>query len=268
MKKILHLFTILYLTILLINCSDSVNESEPVNNIVDQKGELTKLFPLEVGNSYTYSVDTLNNNANIFENIGKRIMNIENKLIEGESDHFICSENYELFNLSERKQSIIIFTKNSIEFFVDSSGVSSFISDSIKFDVTIKLDERAVLVQYPYAENEKWAVFNAYANFAGAKIKIFSIMGEYSGSENLKLTNFGSEIETEKFTYKGELNLPDIKNPFVSYLQTYIAHAWISPEHGIVKLEGFAMFTSPLTGMHFNISDSNKVYRHTLISTQ
>ena len=32
---------------------------------------------------------------------------------------------------------------------------------------------------------------------------------------------------------------------------------------GIMKLEGFSLFNSPLTGTHFNISDSNKNFRHT-----
>ena len=264
LNKILLLITII---VSITMCSDSATESEPENNN-NYQDALMSLFPLKIGNSYTYKVDTLNKSNNSFENIGVRYMDVENNILEDHYQSFICSQNYILKNSSKQNISNIRFTDNSIEYFIDSTGASSFASDSIDFEVTISMDETAKMVHYPYGEYEEWVVFKAFAHFAGTKFNVFSITGRYEGTETLDIPELNSSITTEKFIYNGELNIPDINNPFIKNLKTYEAHIWLSPEYGIVKLEGFAMFISPLTGSRFNIADSNKVFRHTLVEAK
>lgn len=264
MKKNNHNIFILLLIVFLINCSDKINEPME-EEITDFRESLHQLLSLEIGREYNYNVDTLNRSTQLFNKIGQRLMKVENITTENGDEFIDCSQYYTLGDSIVEKKTKIIFTNNSIQYFVDSSGISSFLSDSIDFDISVSLDETAKLVQYPYIDEESWNVFNAYAHFAGSKFKVFSITGKYEGNEKINIPNLNEDIITEKFKYNGELNLPNINNPLVSNLHSYVAYVWISPDYGIVKLEGFSLFISPLTGDHFNISDSSKVFRHTLI---
>lgn len=266
LKKNLYLLLIVKFSIILfINCSDKISEPQ-VDEKIDYKSELHKLLSLEIGNEFNYNIDSLNKQTNSYEKIGERLMTVMSNTTDNDEDFVECTQDYSFSDSTANKKTRILFTNNSIQYFVDTSGISSFLSDSINFDISVSLDETAKLVEYPYAGGQSWNVFNAFAYFGGAKFNVFSISGKYIGSEQINFSNSSQLVNTEKFQYNGELNVPNIDNPFVSNLHSYIAYAWISPDYGIVKLEGFSLFISPLTGDHFNISDSSKVFRHTLVN--
>lgn len=265
MKSFIRLLVTLGLVISFWQCSESINQSEPENEIdenVNYSNELKNLFPAEIGDSFNYLVDTLNLQNNSFENIGSRILSVSEK--ESISNVYICSEKYEIFNSILQSQSKFRINENYIEFFYDSNGVANVIPDSL--DIKLTFDESFKLVEYPYEKGKKWSTFKGVANFGTFKFEIFSITGQYLGSEAIQLEGFESVSNTEKFKYEITLNIPDISNPFISNIQQYSTTLWFLPEEGIVKLEGCGMFLNTITGRNFNIEDSNKVIRHTLVA--
>jgi len=149
------------------------------------------------------------------------------------------------------------------DFFYDSTGVSDLIPDSV--EVALLLDETFKVIQFPYLDGNEWTVFKAGVNFGTFKFTIFSITGKYVGKEDLQLSGNSKTISAERFDYKIILNMPDLNNPFVSNDQTYSASIWFSPEVGLAKIEGSGMFINPISGQFFDIADSNKVMRHSLI---
>ena len=261
MKKLLNFVMILLM--FAVGCTDSVNETEPIEEeqLTDYSSELEKLFPVKLGDSFNYSVDTLNLQSNNFENIGSRVVNVKEK--EPSSNVYLCLEQYEIINSIIESQSKFRINENTIEFFYDSTGLAELIPDSIDIELTI--EESFKLVEYPYEKEKKWSAFKAGANYGTFKFQIFSITGEYLGSETIQLEGFESVSETEKFEYEISLNIPDISNPFVSNIQKYSATMWFSPEVGIVQIEGCEMIVNPITGRSVDVSDSNKVIRHSLI---
>ncbi|MCW8849666.1 MAG: hypothetical protein OQJ81_06765 [Melioribacteraceae bacterium] len=267
MQKHLKLF--LLLIIILIGCNESVTEPEidpGEKNSVDYTSDLRMFFPTDIGDKFIFSVDTLNVLTNSFENIGTRLVSVDNMGIGEELNFFICNETHTIFDNMINSQSKFTITDNSIDFFADSSGVAELIPDSIEIDIKLIFDNAFKLVQYPYNDKEEFKVFNAAANLGALKFNVFSIVGKYYGSELIYLENNESGLESEKFIYTISVNIPDLANPFAAKIQIYNASIWFVPAIGIVKIEGSNLFVSPITGGKFEIADSNKVVRHVLNS--
>lgn len=265
MKK--YYLVLIAIVLIISSCNESINESDPENKIEEETNystELNSLFPAEVGDSFDYFVDTLNFQSNKFENIGSRKVYVQEK--ETTSNIYFCSEQYEILNSIFQSQSKFRINENSIEFFYDSTGVTDLIPDSVDFEIQLIFDESFNLVQYPLEKDKKWSAFKAGANFGTFKFTLFSITGEYLGSEVIQLDGFESTTNTEKFKYVIDLSIPDLNNPFISNNQQYSATVWFSPDIGMVKLEGSGMFVNTITGRSFDIADSNKVIRHSLIN--
>lgn len=267
MKK--HLILFVLLVCVIVACNETVNEPEinqEKKTNVDYTSDLRTFFPTDIGDQFSFNVDTLNTQTKNFESIGTRIVSVDKMGSGEESNFFICGETHSIFNNTDISQSKFSITENSIDFFADSSGVSALIPDSIEIEIKLVFDKVFKLVQFPFLDKKEYNVFNAGANFGTFKFSIFTITGKYSGDEIISLDGFESGIETEKFQYSVSINIPDISNPFASNIQIYNANAWFAPTIGIVKLEGSKMFVNPITGGRFDIADSNKVVRHTLIN--
>ncbi len=264
MKIKLQLVLIFFSILMIIGCDKSVTDPETKEEVkIDNyKSELEKLFPANIGSSFTYSIDTMNTNTKSYEKIGTRVLTVDNIVLENGFDNFVCKEKYDF--LGADKQSKFRISENSIDFFYDSSGVSKLIPDSM--DVALFLDEAFKVIQYPFASKTEWDVFKTSVNFGTFKFKIVTITGQYVGEENLQLAGFDNGIMAKKFKYLVTINIPDISNPFVSKIQNYTAYAWLAEQIGLVKIEGCKMFINPISGKGFNIADSNKVIRHTLTS--
>ena len=267
MKKYFKLF--LMLIIVLVGCNESATEPEVdpgEKETVDYSTDARTFFSTDIGDIFSYNVDTMNTKTKNFESIGTRLVNVDNMGSEEESNIYICNETHNIFNNAYNSQSKFSITENSIDFFVDTSGVYDLIPDSVEIEIKLVFDKVFKLVEFPYLDKNEFQVFNAGANFGTFKFNVISIVGQYAGSDLVYLDGFESGINSEKFQYNLSINIPDISNPFASNVQVYKANVWFAPTIGIVKLEGSKMFVNPITGGRFDIADSNKVVRHTLLN--
>ena len=273
MKKYLLSLSIFLLILSLVGCEESVIDAEPdpdseTKIIVDYSADIKSFFPSDLGDKFNYNVDTLNTSTENFENIGSRLVSVDNMGTGEDENFFLCSEEYNFAGVLTNSQSKFSITETSLDYFADSSGVAELIPDSIEIDIKVIFDKVFKIVNFPFLDKKQFKVFDAGANFGTFKFNIFSIVGEYVGAESLQLEGFDSPHSTEKFKYTVSVNIPDMSNPFVSNIQLYNAFIWFAPTTGIVKMEGCTMFINPISGKKFDIADSNKVVRHTLISTQ
>jgi len=245
-------------------CSESGTVTEP-DSKKNYTEEVSEFFPVNVGDSFLYSVDTLNQTTNEYKNIGSRLTNVYKvEEVSGQSQ-FVCSEDFNILGNSIATESKFQLTSNSLEFFADSTGVSALIPDSIEIEIDLLLEESFKILEFPLVKNQVWKVFTGAANFGTFKFKIFEIYGEYIATETLQIEGSNKSFETEKIKYSININIPDMANPFVSKLQKYGAYVWFAPGFGVVKIEGCALFINPISGNGFDILDSNKVIRHSLV---
>lgn len=260
MKLVKIILAILF-TALVISCSDkSSNGNEP--EITDYSDQIAKLIPLEVGKSFSYKVDTLENNSSNYVEIGQRTFSVDK--IDG--NYIECSEIYSYLQGLNLKTKFKL-TENSIEIMADTNGTSNLIPDSLSIPVKLELNETFKVVQFPLEENSTWEVFKAYAIMGTAKFNVFTLTAQYLGNETISLSN-SEQSQAHKFEYSITINIPNLNNFMESNIQTYNANVWIAENIGIVKLEGCAMFINSMTGNSFNMSDTNKSIQQTLIYSE
>jgi hypothetical protein len=254
------LFSIIMITFLFIYCSDkSSNPTDP--EVTNYSAEIQKLYPLEVGKSFTYNVDSLDESTSTYVNIGKRTMQINNFV----SDYYLCSQIYDYIN--SNLQSKIQITENSLEFMVDSSGISEMIPDSLKSLVTLELGSSFKVLEFPLNVNTTWDVYKTSVSFGTLKFNVFSVSAKYLGEENFVLSNSAQTVTSEKVQYTIKINIPNMANYLNSVSQTYISNVWFAENYGIVKIEGSSLFVNPITGNSFSMADSSQVIRQTLLTS-
>jgi hypothetical protein len=211
-------------------------------------------------------VDTLNQVTGKYENVGSREMQVFKTETTTGNNTFLCNEDYNILGNNIKTNSKFQITSNYLEFFADTNGVSELIPDSIEVEIDLILDKSFKIVEFPLVKEKEWKVYNGSANFGTFKFSILDIVGEYIDNETLSVNGLAKELKTEKFKYTVNVNIPDIQNPFLSALQKYEAFVWFAPGLGVVKIEGCELFIDPISGNGFDIADSNKVIRHTLVS--
>ncbi len=262
--KIKYLIQIsLIVLITLIGCNETKTVTEP-EEAPDYSKEISEFFPANIGDSYTYSVDTLNQETGKFYTIGSRKVEVNKVENNADKNLYLCNEDYTIFGKNILTNSKFQITPTTLEFIADTNGVSALIPDSIEIEIKLMLDESFKLVEFPLTKNKEWKVFQGSANFGTFKFNIFDVKGEYIESEVLKTNTLGKEFNTEKFKYTININIPDIANPFLSNIQKYEAYVWFAPGFGVVKIEGSRIFVDPITGNGFDIADTNRIIRHTL----
>ena len=254
---------------LIMACSeDEKSAAGPEEVEVNNSAKIAELFPVNVGSSFTYNMEELNPSTGIYETVGSRTMSVDNKETDSEKNYFYCSEVHNLLSGASVLNSKFLITNNALEVYQDTAGVSVLIPDSLKTMVQLQLSENLKLINYPYEEGTEWIAYKGEAKFGTINFKVYSITGKYVGSENIQVPKYENGIESEKFKYTISINIPDISNPFVSSIQDYVVHLWIAKNVGIVKIEGYAVLINTISGGTFDLSDSNKVFRHTLVNAQ
>lgn len=257
--KILSKVLAVIIIAIFFGCSESPSDSnDPAAN--DNTEEIAKYFPIEVGKSFTYNVDSLDLISGNYVQIGQRTLSID----KIESDYFVCSEIYNYL------QGLNLLTKikvseNSIEILADTTGSSELIPDSLGITVKLELDESFKVVEFPLELNSTWEVYNAYASMGTAKFKVFTLIAKYLGEENIELNSESEQIPAIKIEYTVTINIPDMSNILASKIQTYKANVWLAENLGIVKMEGCALFVNSISGNNFDMSDSNKTMKHTIV---
>ncbi len=259
--KIVKLFFAILLTVFFIKCSDnSTNGNDP--EITDYSNQIAKLLPLEVGKTFSYNVDTLDNNSASYVEIGQRTFSVDK--IDG--DYIVCSEIYNYLQGLNLKTKFKM-TENSIEIIADTNGTSNMIPDSLNLSVKLEMDETFKVIQFPLEKNSTWEVFKAYAIMGTAKFNVFSLTAQYLGEETVALNN-SQQTQAHKFEYTLKINIPNLNNIMESKIQTYNANVWLAENIGIIKLQGCGLFINSMTGNSFNMSDTNKTVKHTLVYSE
>lgn len=265
----LRYLMMLFVLGLFISCSENdKSTTDPEEVDVNYSEKIAELFPVNVGSSFTYNIEELNKSTGNYETVGTRVMNVDTKEVDSEVNYFYCSEAYSLITGNLSLNSKFRITDNALEVYQDTSGVSTLIPDSLKALVQLQLSENLKIINYPYEDGEEWVAYKGETLFGTIKFNIYSVIGKYVGSENIETPINENGIEAEKFEYKITINIPDMNNPFLSNLQEYFVNLWMVKSVGIVKIEGCGVLINNIAGKTFNLSDSNKVFRHTLVGAQ
>ncbi|GBD88479.1 hypothetical protein BMS3Abin03_02415 [bacterium BMS3Abin03] len=152
-------------------------------------------------------------------------------------------------------------TETGVFYFVDTTGFSASLPDSLKSLVEIQQEMRAYL--FPLEGGSTWTVYrvsipiNEFISFTP-----INITGRFEANESilLNLISGDTTITTKKVSFAFAFT-PSPEGSIV----TYNANVWLADNIGVVKIEGDAILVSLLTGGGLTVTGSPTVVNQKLI---
>lgn len=260
MKLTLLYAVSLMLLITFYSCSkkdDNPTSPQPVGNI-------SAFYPGKTGSSFSYNTSINNVSA------GSRIVTIGGTtIIKGNT--YTIQKNFAQFG-TDTSTAITYFrtTGDSLMFYVDTTGLSSFIPASVRGSLIIKAPTEAKVLRVPLSSGSNWSAYSLNVAFPPlVSLDVIQLTAAFAGSENitLNLTSGTQTIAAQKVQYQMKLSFPDstfnlsnIQNRF------YNATAWFVEGIGLARLEGNAAALQALTRSNITLADTSKTALETLTS--
>ncbi|MCH7963045.1 MAG: hypothetical protein IH852_03810 [Bacteroidetes bacterium] len=152
-------------------------------------------------------------------------------------------------------------TETGVFYFVDTTGFTNTLPDSLQSSVELQDELRAYL--FPLSEGTFWTVYrisievNEFLSF-----NLVNITGKYISDETLILdiSDGTQTINTKKveIVFKLQTGAADS-------VITFNANTWLTEDIGIVKMEGSAVVLSLFSGGGLNLSDTSIIVTQNLI---
>jgi len=152
-------------------------------------------------------------------------------------------------------------TETGVFYFVDTTGFTNTLPDSLQSSVELQDELRAYL--FPLSEGTFWTVYrisievNEFLSF-----NLVNITGKYISDETLILdiSDGTQTINTKKveIIFKLQTGAADS-------VITFNANTWLTEDIGIVKMEGSAVVLSLFSGGGLNLSDTSIIVTQNLI---
>ena len=144
-------------------------------------------------------------------------------------------------------------TETGVFYFVDTTGFTNTLPDSLQSSVELQDELRAYL--FPLSEGTFWTVYrisievNEFLSF-----NLVDIMGKYISDETLIL-NISDGIQTVN-TKKVEIVFK-LQTDAADSVITFNANSWLAEDIGIIKMEGSAVVLNLFGGSGLDLSDAS-----------
>ena len=223
MMKILSRTMLILILGLLINaCNKDNSTNPPVQNN-------TGYFPDGDGSSYTYSMSKTDSNGT--QNTGTR--RTEYTGVGSKKRHNLPGADRLHKHSRSTSVSLSYFrkTNDSLYYFLDTTGLSAAIPDSLKSNISI--DNEMKMLSFPVDQNSSWKVFTLSIVYI-FNIPVLNVDGAYDGTENITLHLNSGDVNKDAVKIKYTFSLNCTRRESTNYK----AYAWLVDGIGIVKWQG------------------------------
>jgi hypothetical protein len=169
---------------------------------------------------------------------------------------------YDTIYLNQTTATVSNFRKTDtgVFYFMDTTGLSASIPDSIEQYLSTDDEVRALL--FPLGEGSSWTVFKVQLSYGPIVFYPVDVSASYAGTENvvLNLTSGQQTKSAIKIKYVMKLTFD-----FGAPSRNYEAHAWAVDSIGIVKWEGNAALLNGISGGGIDFDDTTRVVTQNLI---
>ncbi len=255
MKKFISSAITIFALALLINAckNSSTNPPTPVN---------TGYFPNGDGTTYAYSVEKTDSMGS--QSVGTRNTEYSGTQIKSGTTYQVQIDSVNISGIGQVSFSYFRKNDNGVFYFLDTTGLSSYIPDTLRPYITIDTEMRELL--FPLSANSTWPVFKLSLHYAIFNLTIIDLSAAYNGIENLTLHLTSGDVNKSavKVKYTLSLKIPDPNNLLHSVSSTYIAYAWYVDGIGAVKWEGNGTILNVFAGGGVVLTDTTSVVTQNL----
>lgn len=252
-----NLIILIFITITFFGCKEAVNE--PKVEIIQN------LVPVNEGSVYKYSYVENDSAGATIEN-GERVTRIIGSNTRINTQYFIQRDSFYL-STSSSSETNIRKTNAGVYYFVDTTGFSSQIPDTILNLITI--DPELIYLSLPLTEPRQWSVYRVLLNIQSIALPLIEFNGRFVGKENLTLTinNESKNYECFKIRYELTIRIPDLSNNSFT-TESYSAHSWFAEEVGLIKSEGSPIIVRGFDLSNLDLENANRTSVQILTSYQ
>lgn len=252
-KRITGYLVIIVLSALLISaCKKNSITNPPVP-------QDTGYFPNGDGSRYVYSIEKADSGGTL--SAGTRSTEYSGTSVKNGNTYQVQIDSFNIAGAVEVSLSYFRKTNDALYYFLDTTGLSAVIPDSLKNYVD--LDGEMKILSFPVTENKSWSVFKVSIVYSIFNIPVITVAGSYDGTEAVTLNlNSGDVTENAvKLKYVMTLSLPNTLST-----STFTAYSWLVEGIGIVKWQGNGIILNAFTGGGVDLSDTTSVITQSLIS--
>ncbi len=251
LKIIASIFTILILSVFLNACKNNSTNPSPL--------EINTNFPNGDGSTYKFSVEKTDSNGT--QTAGTRNTDYAGTQVKNNTAYQVQIDSFNLSGVSEISLSYFRKANDGVFYFLDTTGLTSFIPAIYLSYLHIDSEMRELL--FPLVSGSSWPVFKLTLNYQIFNLTIIDFSANYVGKESvlLHLTSGDLTKEAIKIKYTLNLTIPNSTNT-----NTYSAYAWFVDGIGIVKWQGSGVILNAFAGGGVDLTDTTSVITQSLIS--
>lgn len=254
MKNKLILSFLVFSFLVLISSCKKNSSTEP--NPPAQTGNY---FPNNDGTYYKYNMQKTDSTG--AQTTGTRTSRYDGTSNQNGTDYQKDIDSITIANQTVVSNSYFRTTNTGVFYFVDTTGLFTYIPDSLKSYLTVDNEMRAFY--FPLSDVNDWSVFKININYLGIiSFNPIEVHAYYEGMENvtLNLTTGSVTKSAEKVRY--ELSVKD--NPFGN-ATNYEAYVWVVDNIGVVKWQGNGTILNAFTGGGIDFTDTTSVVTQSLV---
>jgi hypothetical protein len=257
-NKIFLVLAIVISFLVFFTCSED-SSTEPPNTIAGN------FFPNANGNYYKYSVVRTDSAGSQTNGTRSSLFNGSTTLAGIQYQIQVDSVIFAGIPFTSASNSYFRKTDTGVFYFLDTTGLSAFIPDSLRQYIALDTELRALAL--PFSDGLIWTVFKMSFSFSVINVDIVNVTGYYEGKENitLNLTGGQQQFDAAKVRFKLTLKIPDPANPLSFEEQAFNAYAWLVSEIGIARWEGNGTLLNIFAGGGVDFDDTTTTTVHSLI---
>lgn len=234
-------------------CSDDESTNPP-----DNSSSPVNFFPNGDGTNYTYDVEQVDSIGNILSGLRYTLYDgvstIESTPYQNQFDSLII-ETINITGITNFRK-----TKTGAFYFVDTTGISDIVPDSLLSVISLPSESRLVL--FPLEEGSFWPVYRITISNQNFNFSPVVVNGAFAEKEIITINLISEDIETEATRVEYTFSIQ--RDP-TQVLQRLTANAWFVDDIGIVKLEGRSILINLITGGGLEILDTTSTVTQSLI---
>ena len=216
-------------------------------------------FPNSEGTFYKYEIIETDTNGVVSTGI-RNVVYLEDTLINN-TRYKLQIDSIQINLQLSVSSSYFRTTETGVFYFVDTTGFTNTLPDSLQSSVEIQDEMRAYL--FPLSEGTFWTVYRISIELNEFIIfNLVDITGKYISDETLILdiSDGTQTVNTKKveIVFKLQTGAADS-------VITFNANTWLAEDIGIVKMEGSALVLNLISGGGLDLSDISKTTTQNLI---
>lgn len=207
-------------------------------------------FPNSEGSSYKYEIIRSDSNNSTLG--GNRVITYYGDSLIQRTRYQIQLDSVESYTQTTYSVSYFRTTNTGVFYFVDTTGVSSLLPDSLLRSIDLQTELRLFL--FPFIPGNSWTVYRvSYDLNSQFGYNIINLTAKYFNDEELQLNLNGIEktLNTKKVVY-----LMSVQTDTDSSPQNFEANIWVADNIGIVKMEGSAVILGIFSGGVMGLSNT------------